>query len=70
MRVKVLRQEMTVDLVVWAALGQQDDRLVERTLALNPGLADAGAVLPVGIEIELPDSRRTPEPAPVTRLFD
>jgi phage tail protein X len=55
MRVQVLREGMTVDLVVWRAFGRQDAGIVEATLALNPGIADAGAILTVGSHVELPE---------------
>jgi phage tail protein X len=55
MRVLVSRDDMTVDLIVWQAIGRQDDRLVERTFELNPGLAALGPIVPVGTELELPD---------------
>lgn len=55
-RVRVEREGMTVDLVVWRAFGHQGDRLVERTFEVNPGLAALGPILPVGTEFELPVS--------------
>ena len=53
--VKVVQDDITLDLVVWQAFGRQDDALVEQTLALNPGLSAAGVVLPVGTLIVLPE---------------
>ncbi|PZU93134.1 MAG: phage tail protein [Chelatococcus sp.] len=53
--VRIVRDAMTLDLVIWQAFGRQDEQLVEQTLALNPGLAAAGTVLPVGLEIMLPE---------------
>lgn len=69
MRVSIDREGMTVDLVVWKALGRQDERLVERTLALNPGLAGLGPILPVGTQLELPDISAKPEAIETTRLW-
>ena len=60
MRVKVERENMTVDLVVWQAFGRQDEGLVEQVLALNPDIADIGIMLPVGIEVELPEPQARP----------
>lgn len=62
MRVQVTRDAMTLELVVWAALGRQDDGVVEETFALNPGLAALGAILPVGTFVELPEPQ-APKPA-------
>lgn len=67
--VKVTREDMTLDLVVWKALGRQDDLLVERTLELNPGVASLGVVLPVGTVIELPELTERSEPAETVRLW-
>lgn len=53
--VKVVQDLMPLDLLVWRALGQQDQQLVEQTLTLNPGLASAGTILPVGTVVQLPE---------------
>lgn len=53
--VKVVQDEMTIDLLVWRALGRQDQQLVEQTLTLNPGLAALGTILPIGSVVELPE---------------
>lgn len=55
MRVQVTRENMTLELVVWAALGSQDDGVVEQAFALNPGLAALGVFIPVGTFVELPE---------------
>ncbi len=44
-------QDDTLDRLCWRALGRTD--IVEATLALNPGLADQGPVLPAGFLVEL-----------------
>lgn len=62
MRVQVEREAMTLELVVWAALGRQDDGVVEQAFALNPGLASLGVILPVGTFVELPEPQ-APKPA-------
>lgn len=54
-RVKVVRDGMALDLVVWNELGRQDEQLVEQALARNPGIASAGTILPVGTIVDLPD---------------
>lgn len=54
-RVKVVRDGMPLDLVVWNELGRQDGQLVEQTLARNPGIASAGTILPVGTIVDLPE---------------
>ncbi|MGO4735993.1 tail protein X [Bosea sp. 2KB_26] len=61
MRVQVRKDGMTLDLVVWQALDRLDPGVVEAVLALNPGIADLGAVLPVGTFVELPEPQ-APQP--------
>ncbi len=42
----------------------------EKVLQANPGLADKGVHLPIGLEIELPDlSENTVNKLPTTRLW-
>jgi phage tail protein X len=53
--VKVAQDGMTLDLLVWRKFGRQDQRLVEQTLDLNPGLADLGPILPVSTIVALPE---------------
>lgn len=48
-----------IDRVVWRHYGRQNDRLVERVVDANPGLADFGPSLPEGIRVALPEF---PEP--------
>ena len=52
--VQVAQDGMTLDLVVWRAFGRQDQGLVEQTLALNPGIAAVGSILPIGTRVVLP----------------
>lgn len=47
-------EDITVDLVLWRRFGRAGQAMVERTLVLNPGVAEAGAVLPVGTRLLLP----------------
>lgn len=44
----------TVDFIAWRVYGTQGALVVEQLLDANPGLADLGAVLPVGTEVFLP----------------
>lgn len=48
------QQNDTLDLICWRHLGTTAG-VVEAALALNPGLASYGPILPQGIIIELPD---------------
>lgn len=69
-RARVERDDMTVDLIVWRHFGRQDDRLVERTFEINPGLAAMGDFLPVGTEFNLPEPPALAPPQIETvRLF-
>lgn len=72
-------EDATVDLVcfevAFAALGDrvQAGRLagyVEAVLEANPGLAAAGAVLPLGTRIDLPAFAVAPPPTRSVRLWD
>jgi phage tail protein X len=48
-----------LDLICWRVYGHLD-KTVETVLAHNPGLADLGPDLPMGVEIKLPEiARRT-----------
>ncbi len=51
MRVQAMQGD-TLDALCWRYLGRTQG-VVEATLELNPGLADAGPVLPVGTWVEL-----------------
>ncbi|MXO64839.1 tail protein X [Altericroceibacterium endophyticum] len=50
----ISHQGETLDLILWRHRGRTAG-LVERTIALNPGLADHGPVLPAGAAITLPE---------------
>lgn len=45
----------TVDYIAWKQYGSTDNRIVEKVLAANQGLADAGPILPANMVISLPD---------------
>ncbi|WAC70811.1 tail protein X [Roseateles sp. SL47] len=57
MQVRTLQGD-TVDALCWRHLGRTDG-VVADTLLLNPGLAEWGPILPVGLLVELP----TPKPS-------
>lgn len=59
MKVFALQGE-TLDALCFRVLGQTAG-VVERTLELNPGIADHGAVLPHGTPVELPDVAEQPQ---------
>lgn len=60
----------TVDLVLWRHRGRTAV-LTERTLELNPGLADRGPSLPAGVAIVLPPIAATAVPLRETvKLWD
>jgi phage tail protein X len=48
-------QGETLDALCWRVLGRTDG-ITEAALAANPGLADLGPVLPLGISVNLPDT--------------
>lgn len=69
-RVTVTAQGWTVDSVVWEVLRDPSPELVEETLRLNRGIAEAGVYLPVGTVLVIPDPpAKTVERATV-RLWD
>ena len=51
--VTIRGDNLTIDLVLWRKFGVRGVELVEKTMALNPGLTSA--YLPVGAVLELPD---------------
>jgi phage tail protein X len=54
-QIEIVKQEdMTLSQLVWLVLGAQPPTFVETILAANPGLAAAGAFLPVGTTVKLP----------------
>lgn len=59
MRVRAMQGD-TVDVICQRIYGRTAG-VTEAVLEANPGLADLGAVLPHGTEIELPDT--PPQPA-------
>jgi len=61
----------TVDLLCWRTLGTTSGGVVEQTLALNPGLAQLGPVLPVATVVTLPTvSAAVPATIETVNLWD
>lgn len=63
------RQYDTVDAICHRAFGRTAG-VTERTLALNPGLAEFGPVLPHGTPVRLPEVTPQPSRAPSVQLWD
>ncbi|MCG9106293.1 tail protein X [Laribacter hongkongensis] len=63
------QQHDTVDALVWRHTGRTRG-MVEAVLALNPGLADHGPVLPAGLMVELPDAPVAPPALHMIQLWD
>ena len=58
----------TVDQLVWRVLGLASPA-VERVLAANPQIADAGQFLALGQRVAIPAAARRPATAPMTQLW-
>ncbi|PHM36201.1 tail protein X [Xenorhabdus mauleonii] len=67
MRVRT-QQHDTVDSLCWRHYGRTHG-VTEQVLDANPGLADWGAILPHGTEVELPDITAAPV-TPMIQLWD
>ena len=64
------RQGDTLDELLWRerSLGPED---LSRVLDLNPGLADRGAVLPIGTSVNVPDAVQPTTPTlPLIQLWN
>ncbi|MCH8686469.1 tail protein X [Pedomonas mirosovicensis] len=59
----------TLDALLWRETGLGADALPV-VLDANPGLADLGPVLPVGIGVAVPDLRPGPSSLPLIQLWD
>ena len=59
----------TVDLICWRTYGRTAG-ITEQVLDANPGIADLGAVLPVGTLVEIPDQPATPVANNRVKLWD
>jgi phage tail protein X len=64
--VTVQTDGMTASLIVWRRFRRAMPGVVERLYELNPGLADAGVILPIGAVIKLPIPAGGTNPADVT----
>lgn len=63
------QQGEMLDLICLRHYGPRDG-VVERVLDVNPGLADKGAVLPLGTRITLPDLPTALKPVATIKLWD
>ncbi len=63
------RQGDTLDLLLWRELGL-GALAVATVLAANPGLADAGAILPVGQIVIVPAQPATVDRVALVQLWD
>ncbi|MCP1116955.1 tail protein X [Robbsia andropogonis] len=68
MRVRT-QQNDTVDALCWRHY-KRTAGVVEAVLNANPGLADHGVFLPMGLLVEMPDMLRRSAHAPLIQLFD
>lgn len=59
-KLTVVAEYTTLDLLLWRRFRREVPGLVEDTLRRNPGLAKIGALLPVGMTIDV----QTPAPEP------
>lgn len=63
------QQGDTVDAICWRYYGRTAG-VVEQVLDVNPGLADLGAVLPMGTAITLPEVATQAPQRQVVNLWD
>lgn len=63
------KQGETVDLACWKHYGRTAG-VTEAVLAANAGLADLGAILPMGTIISMPDVEKKPSAQPLVSLWD
>jgi phage tail protein X len=68
MKVTALQGE-TLDALCWRHYGSTAGT-VEAVLEANPGLAELGAVLPVGTVIDMPELNTIEQTKPLLQLFD
>jgi phage tail protein X len=67
--VHITRQGETVDLACWLHY-RRTREVTERVLAVNPGLAALGPVLPIGTRIGMPVIDARPAAPPLVKLWD
>lgn len=63
------QQGDTVDALCWRHYGRTAG-MVEAVLEMNAGLADYGPILPIGLEVQIPDTPATTPTAPLLQLWD
>jgi phage tail protein X len=67
----VVEGDVMLDNLIWRRYRRQTPKLVEQTLALNPGLAAFGPFIPRGTVIMLPiDAPARSRVVPVIKLWD
>lgn len=62
------QNEMT-DAICWHVYGASSG-YVERVLDVNPGLAEVGPVLPIGMRVLLPDLPKAAQERKIVSLWD
>ena len=69
--VTVTRPRTMLDLLLWRQFDVSGAALLEQTLEANPGLAGAGAELPIGTVVQLPEfaPQRNTQSVTVIDLF-
>lgn len=65
----ITREFDTVDYIAWKYYGSTANRVTERVLEANPGLAEHGPALPEGLSITLPEIA-TPSKTTGVKLWD
>lgn len=69
--ITVMGEGLSLDLILWRKHGVRGRALVEAALAMNPGLAGLGPILPLGAQFVLPDlPAETAREVAVISLFD
>lgn len=63
------QQNDTVDAVCWRHYGRTTG-VVEAVLEANPGLADHGPVLPIGLLINMPEQQTAAPERQMVQLWD
>jgi phage tail protein X len=68
----VVDQDYTMlDSMIWRRHRRRTPGLVEKTLELNPGLADLGPILPIGTRVLIPlDRPNAVTTLPLVKLWD
>lgn len=69
MQTYIARQGDTVDSIAWRYYGRVTASILQVVLEANNGLADAGALLPAGYELALPEIDATTSVAPAVTLW-